>query len=712
MESFVIFSNSPCRAKKFINIRTCTALSLVMFGLFIFFHHDSIYAKASQRVYNHAKVIASSLWTYEKQSPLAYLQLATEANGYMEVIVLDEPGSLFLKIDGPPFDPLEALLRSCRLIPVHDLEAPVEYEGRSIGKIRVSWPCRSIYFYLNVFLCIGLLLVVYGLFLKLLDAKNNLEIRVGERTVALKNEIVERKRAEETQRRQAERLALHVQQTPLGVIEWDLDFHVVQWNKAAEEIFEYSREEALGKDPFTLILPEEEKENIGKVWSRLTSHSGGTRSVNTNRTKSGTIKTCEWYNTPLTTAEGSVFGVASLILDTSKRVQAEQENRQLQGQLLQIQKMEAIGNLAGGVAHDFNNMLGVILGHTEMAMAKIDNMHPLSANLKEIRKAADRSAQITRQLLAFARKQTVMPKVVNLNEVVDGMLNMLRRLIGEDIDLAWLPEPGLWPVKVDPSQIDQMLVNLCINARDALNIEVGKITVETGNTVFDGDYCRRHNGFIPGEYVHISVSDNGCGMDRETLDHIFEPFFTTKAVGEGTGLGMATVYGAVKQNHGFINVYSEPTQGTTVSIFLPRHATETKEARTEDVVRPAVGGSETILLVEDEGSILAMATLMLQQLGYTVLPADTPNGAIDLVKEHGRTIQLIIADVIMPEMNGRDLMRILTSMQPRLKCLFTSGYTGKVIAHHGILDEGINFIQKPFTMKDLADKIREILAGK
>jgi len=300
----------------------------------------------------------------------------------------------------------------------------------------------------------------------------------------------------------------------------------------------------------------------------------------------------------------------------------------------------------------------------------------------------------------------------NLNEVVDGMLNMLRRLIGEGIDLAWLPETGLWPVKVDPSQIDQILVNLCVNARDALKRGVGKITVETGNTVFDGDYCRKHKGFIPGEYVRISVSDNGCGMDKETLSHIFEPFFTTKAVGEGTGLGMATVYGAVKQNHGFINVYSEPAQGTAVSIFLPRHTAEIKEIRTEDAVQPAAGGSETILLVEDEGSILAMATVMLQQLGYTVLPADTPNGAIDLVKKHGRSIHLIITDVIMPEMNGRDLTRILSAMQPGLKCLFTSGYTGKVIAHHGVLDEGINFIQKPFSMKDLADKIREVLAQK
>ena len=370
--------------------------------------------------------------------------------------------------------------------------------------------------------------------------------------------------------------------------------------------------------------------------------------------------------------------------------------------------MESVGRLAGGVAHDFNNMLGVILGHTEMIMDQTDPSHLFFANLQEIQNAARRSADLTRQLLAFARKQTVLPKVLDLNNTVDRMLNMLERLIGEDINLVWLPCKKLWPVKIDPSQIDQILANLCVNARDAV-AGVGKLTIETGICTFDESYCAVHKGFAPGEYVFLAVSDNGSGMDAETQENIFEPFFTTKGMDKGTGLGLATVYGIVKQNNGFINVYSEPGQGTSFKIYLPRHAGKIDQIQQKNPKEPIPLGNETILLVEDEPAILNLTTMMLQRLGYIVLAASTPGEAIRLARDHMDKIDLLMTDVVMPDMNGRDLAKNLLSLYPKLKRLFMSGYTANVIAHHGVLDEGVRFLQKPFSKKDLADMLRKVL---
>ena len=394
--------------------------------------------------------------------------------------------------------------------------------------------------------------------------------------------------------------------------------------------------------------------------------------------------------------------------DITERKQAESEKEKLQAQLLQAQKMESVGRLAGGVAHDFNNMLGVILGHAEFALEKAEPGHELHADLKEIQSAAKRSADITKQLLAFARKQTISPRKLDLNDTVESMLNMLRRLIGEDIDLVWKPSAHLWPVKMDPSQIDQILANLCVNARDAI-AGVGKLTMETGRKTFDEEYCNEHLGFIPGDFVLLAVSDNGCGMDKDTLDNLFEPFFTTKEIGKGTGLGLATIYGIVKQNNGFINVYSEPGQGSTFKIYLPRLVVDEDLDKAVPEKKTAAGGTETILLVEDEPSILRMTRMMLERKGYSVLPAATPAEAIDLAKTHAYKIHLLMTDVVMPEMNGRDLAGQITAFYPGIRLLFMSGYTANVIAHQGVLDDGVAFIQKPFSMADLAEKVREVL---
>ncbi len=392
----------------------------------------------------------------------------------------------------------------------------------------------------------------------------------------------------------------------------------------------------------------------------------------------------------------------------SERKQAEKEKDRLQAQLTQAQKMEAVGQLAGGVAHDFNNMLGVIIGYSELILEQTDPSQQFHAELKEILKASRRSADLTRQLLTFARKQTVAPRVLDLNQTIEGMFNMLRRLIGENIDLIWMPGSGLWPINMDPSQIDQILANLCVNARDAI-AGVGKLTVETKNATFDKEYCAIHAGSLPGEYVQIAVSDTGSGMDKETLAHIFEPFFTTKDVGEGTGLGLATVYGAVKQNNGFINAYSEPGQGTTFTIYIPRHVKTTTEVRTTASTKPVVRGDEIVLLVEDELTLLHMSKTILERLGYTVLAAGTPSEAIRLAGEYSGRIQLLATDVVMPEMNGRELSARLLESRPEMKCLFMSGYTANIIANQGVLKQGVSFIQKPFSKNQLAAKVREAL---
>lgn len=400
----------------------------------------------------------------------------------------------------------------------------------------------------------------------------------------------------------------------------------------------------------------------------------------------------------------------SFFADITERKNAEAERARLQEQLAQSQKMEMVGRLAGGVAHDFNNMLAAILMRAELALMQTDATSPMHRHLTEILKTAQRSADLTRQLLGYARKQTIAPKVINLNTLVDSMNTMLQRLIGEHIELVWRPQANLWPVKLDPSQVDQILVNLVVNARDAIDNE-GRITVEMANVSVDDHYHQQWPDMEPGDYVMLAVSDNGRGMDSSTLSHIFEPFYTTKQQGKGTGLGLATVYGIVQQNQGVIHVYSEAQVGTTFKIYL-RRSTEASNAELPPPVDTLPSGEGiTVLLAEDEDVVRTMGVEILEGFGYTVLAAGSPAAALEHARTHQGVIDLLVTDVIMPGQNGRALAEQVTALRPATKVLYISGYPADFISDRAILEDGVNFLQKPFSLRSLALKVREALDG-
>jgi len=406
---------------------------------------------------------------------------------------------------------------------------------------------------------------------------------------------------------------------------------------------------------------------------------------------------------------GDVAGLVGAFIDISERIKAEKERELLKEQLAQSQKMDSVGRLAGGVAHDFNNMLGVILGYAELSLRKLSSEDRVYDYLNGICKATEKASSLTKQLLAFARKQIVSPSAININDNVEVLLSMIRRIIGENIFLEWKPGKSTGMIFIDPSQFDQMLFNLCVNARDAIR-DTGKISIETESAVFDESYCSKNIGYIPGAYAVLAVSDDGQGIDDETMKHLFEPFYTTKKTGEGTGLGLATVDGIVKQNNGFINISSEPGQGTSLKIYLPQYSGEPEKTVYEKKVLPENESDAAILMVEDDRMLFTMNSIMLEELGYKVLAADTPDKAIRIADDYAGEIDLLITDVIMPGMNGKELADKIRELRPGIKILFMSGYTANIIGQHGVLDGNVHFIQKPFTFYKLADKVKESLS--
>ena len=540
--------------------------------------------------------------------------------------------------------------------------------------------------------------------------------REGDERVSIIIRDIQRRKAAELALRESEERFRFLTETVSDII-WtvDLNLSTTYVSPSIERVLGFTPEERKRQQVEEVLTPESLKLIQVLFAEELAKEKD--KSVDPDRSMTNEV---EYYRKDRTTVwlenamkwirdeKGAVIGIHGVSRDISKRKKAQIERDKLHAQLIQGQKMESVGRLAGGVAHDFNNMLGVILGRVEMILMGMKPGDSSFEDLEEIQKAARRSADLTRQLLAFARRQAIAPKVLDLNDVVEGMLKMLRHLIGEDIDLIWHPDTRLWPVKMDPAQLDQILANLCMNAKDAI-AGSGTVTIETENVIFDDVYCEKHAGSKPGRYVLLAVSDDGCGMDKEIQSHLFEPFFTTKEVGKGAGLGLATIYGIVKQNDGYVDFQSDRGQGTTFRIYIPRNEGDfVKEAAAGSTEKPR-GRGETILLVEDEPGILAMGKAMLERLGYAVFSTSDPYDALDLVKEHPGKFHLLMTDVVMPKMSGKDLAEQVKVLNPKIKILFMSGYNADVIVNHGVIDSGTRFIQKPFSMKDLSAAMQQAL---
>ncbi len=533
--------------------------------------------------------------------------------------------------------------------------------------------------------------------------------KLEQKMLQAEHEIQVRLEAEKALRESESRFRLFAETAPVGILISDPQETVLYVSPKFVELFGYGIKDIPTLDHWwRLAFPDEAAgKQVRREWRAAVDEARVNRSEIVPMECIVTCKDRNFRHIEFRMAATHEIDVV-VFTDITDRKRAEEEQAKLQAQLLQAQKLESIGRLAGGVAHDYNNMLNIIIGYSELALMATQPDNPLHKNLTQILEAGKRSADITRQLLAFARQQPISPRVLDLNQVVNSMLKMLRRLMGEDIELVWCPHAALWPLRMDPSQIDQILVNLCVNARDAV-AGVGKIVIETENISFDQAFCPNPTECYSGDYVMLTVSDNGCGMDRETQNKIFDPFFTTKEPGKGTGLGLATVYGIVRQNNGFINLYTEVDQGSTFRIYFPRHLETTRPAASEDSPEFPRGFGEKVLVVEDEPAILSLMAQMLTELGYSVLHAATPESALDRAREHGTTIDLLISDVIMPGMNGRELARHVRSLCPQVCILFMSGHTADIVSRQGVLEQGVNFIQKPFSLQTLAVKIREAL---
>jgi len=485
-----------------------------------------------------------------------------------------------------------------------------------------------------------------------------------------------------------------------GIIVYDRDLCIQVWNQYMEQLSGYSATEVLGKhclEVFPFLKEAGLIEQLHLILSGATADPSEFPFSIPEKSKFGWASDTSG---PLKNAEGKIVGVIGTVRNIT-------EHRKTEEQLRQALKMESVGRLAGGVAHDFNNMLTVILGQAELAKLKVPETDRLWQHLDQIEIAAERSSAITRQLLAFSRKEVVDPRPVNLNDLITETRKTLLRLIEEDVTLNYTPADDLWPVKIDPSQVDQILVNLAVNARDAMH-DGGILSINTCNIHLDDESCKYLHESVPGDYVRLTISDSGTGMDQEVLDHIFEPFFTTKEQGKGTGLGLATVYGIMRQNGGFINVYSEIGQGTTFNLYFPRLHGAIPAGFQKKVVTVR-RGTGNVLLVEDNDMVRQVTISYLEQLGYQVIPAHSPQAGIALCENPLIQIDIILTDVVMPGMSGKEMMDRIAAIRPGTKALFMSGYTADLVAKRGVIEEGMHFVQKPFDMTTLAFKIEEAL---
>ncbi|MGM0432141.1 MAG: PAS domain S-box protein, partial [Spirochaetota bacterium] len=519
-----------------------------------------------------------------------------------------------------------------------------------------------------------------------------------------------------TRRKQAERELLHSQELMRYIIEHsnsaiavhDRDLHYIFVSQRYLEEYGVSETDVIGKHHYEVFpdLPEKWR----KVHQKALRGAVIRQEDDPYPKADGSVEWTSWECRPWYESDGSIGGIIVYTEVITERKKAEEQRIKLMEQIAQTSKMESIGRLAGGVAHDFNNMLGVILGYTEMALDSLPSDHPLVSDLKQIQIAGNRSAELTRQLLTFSRQQQICPQPVDLNSAIKALLSILQRLLGDNLHLNWEPSANACVVKIDPSQVDQIVMNLCTNARESIE-DIGEITIKTETMFVDEfvgtDQAEQH----PGTYALLSVSDNGRGMNHDTLSHAFEPFYTTKEVGKGTGLGLATVFGIAKQNGGFVSAYSEPEVGTTIKVYLPADK-EYEKPLPKEASDLETSGHETILLVDDNEVFRNLTGRMLDQLHYTVILACSAHEAVAIVAKQDRPIDVLLSDVVMPDMNGADLLAELRRYIPHLPCLFMSGYTSNILPHEDALGEHTGFVQKPFSKHELTKKLREVLDSK
>ncbi len=489
-------------------------------------------------------------------------------------------------------------------------------------------------------------------------------------------------------------------EAPVGYHELDTEGSITRINRTGLEMLGYSAEEMLGRHPWDFMVEKDQARSAfhAKISGAIPAGQGFEQ---TYLKKDGSKLPVLIRDRLLTDGDGKIVGMRSVMQDITRR-------KQLEEQLRQSQKMEAIGQLAGGVAHDFNNILTGISGYVSLLLDEFEPGSHVHEDLSKIGKLADRAAVLTQQLLAFSRRQALQPIVLDMNELIEEVTQMLTSVMGEDVEVQTRFAPDLGNVHADPAQITQVLMNLALNARDAMP-EGGVLTIETDNVVLDDEYASAHTGVTPGPYVMTAITDTGCGMDPQTQERIFDPFFTTKPTGRGSGLGLPTAYGIVKQHGGNIWVYSEPGEGTTFKFYLPRTEGKARPFKTEDRAEGAAGGEESVLVVEDEQSVRELATRVLREKGYAVVAAATPKEAENLFHQHGGEFALLLTDVILPGRSGAELYDRLRSSSPVLKVLYMSSYTDSVIVQRGKIAEGTPFMRKPFSAEELAQKVRDLL---
>ena len=514
--------------------------------------------------------------------------------------------------------------------------------------------------------------------------------------LSIADDITERKQTQA----ELERLMSAIEQTREVIVITDTDGTIQFVNPAFEQVTGYTREEALGQNPRILKSGEQDNAFYQQLWVTLTSgRTWHGRFI--NRKKDGSLYTEEAAISPVTDASGRIINYLAVKRDVTEEIKVEE-------QLYQAQKMESIGRLAGGVAHDLNNLLSPILGYGEMLLEDTPPNNPRREPLEEVVSAGKRAQSLVRQLLAFSRRQSLQFQPIDVNDLLGDFKKLLRRTVREDIEIHMRLPPRIPQVKGDLGQLEQVVMNLAVNSQDAMP-NGGRLTIETEQVELDEDYARKKRGVKPGPYVKVAISDTGFGMDADTLEHLFEPFFTTKESGKGTGLGMSTAYGIVKQHGGNIWAYSECGLGTTIKVYLPIPAETLEKVSDSAPKQPEIRGSETILLVEDDRQVRNLASIVLERCGYTVLSAASGEEALSVLQSHTGEMHLLLTDVIMPDMNGKEVFEQISESWPDVRVLYMSGYTDDVIAHHGVIDAGVNFIEKPFNIKTLATKVQEVL---